>query len=102
MKKMESIIQFVQTEPNQTAKQLVLEKIEQLSKKYAWLIRADVFFKEEKGTYGKGKICEIRLSCPGPRIFASSNEESFEAAVPETVRDLEIQLEKRKSEMNNF
>jgi putative sigma-54 modulation protein len=97
---MESIIQFVQTEADNTAKKLVLEKIEQLSKKYDWLIRADVFFKEEKDTYGKGKICEIRLSCPGPRIFASSNEASFEASVAETIRDLEVQLEKRKSEMN--
>lgn len=97
---MKSIIQFVQTETYDTAKQLVLEKIEQLSKKYEWLIKADVFFKEEKDTYGKGKICEIRLSCAGPRIFASSNEESFEASVAETVRDLEVQLEKRKSEMN--
>jgi putative sigma-54 modulation protein len=97
---MESIIQFVQTETDDTTKQLVLEKMEQLSKKYDWLIRADVFFKEEKDTYGKGKICEIRLSCPGPRIFASSNEESFEASATETVRDLEAQLEKRKSEMN--
>lgn len=99
---MESIIQFVQTETNATAKQLVLKKIELLSKKYEWLIRADVFFKEEKDTSGKGKICDIRLSCPGPRLFASSNEESFEAAVAETIRDLEIQLEKRKSEMNSF
>lgn len=99
---MESIIQFVQAETDDTAKQLVLEKIEQLSKKYDWLIRADVFFKEEKDTIGKGKICEIRLSCPGPRIFASSNEESFEASLAETIRDLEVQLEKRKSEMNTY
>lgn len=99
---METIVQFVQTETNDSVKQMVLEKVEQLSKKYDWIIRADVFFKEEKDTYGKGKICEIRLSCPGPRLFASSNEESFEAAVAETIRDLEIQLEKRKSEMANF
>ena len=97
---MESIIQFVQTETDDTAKQLILEKIEQLSKKYDWLIRADVFFKEEKDTHGKGKVCEIRLSSPGPRLFASSNEESFEASVAETIRDLEVQLEKRKSEMS--
>ena len=31
---MESIIQFVRTEKNNTVKQLVLQKIEQLSKKY--------------------------------------------------------------------
>jgi putative sigma-54 modulation protein len=99
---MESIIQFVQAETDDTAKKLVLEKIEQLSKKYDWLIRADVFLKEEKDTFGKGKMCEIRLSCPGPRIFASSNEASFEASVAETIRDLEVQLEKRKGEMNTY
>ena len=58
---MESIIQFVQTETDETARNLVLEKIEHLSNKYDWLIRADVFFKEEKDTYGKGKICETKL-----------------------------------------
>ncbi len=97
---MESIIQFIQTETDNKVKQLVLEKVEQLSKKYDWLIRADVFFKVEKNNYEKGKICDIRLSCPGPRIFASSNEASFEASMAETIRDLEVQLKKRKSEMN--
>ena len=96
---MESIIQFIQLDTDERAKQLDLEKIEQLSKKYDWLIKADVFFKEEKVSNGKGKICEIRLSCPGPRLFTSSNKENFTVSVAETIRDLEIQLEKRKSEM---
>jgi len=96
---MESIIQFVQTEKNSTAQKMVLERLDDLSKKYDWLIRADVFFREEKESDGKGKICEVRLSAPGPRIFASSNEKSFEEAVAETYRDLEVQLKKRKSEM---
>lgn len=98
---METIIQFVQTDNNAAAENLVIDKLENLSAKYDWLIRADVFFKEEKGTYGKGKICDIRLSCPGPRIFASSNEETFELAVAETIRDLEVQLKKRKGEMHS-
>lgn len=97
---MESIIQFIQTPTKPSAKDLVKAKLEGLSNKYDWVIRADVFFKEEKGADEKGKICDIRLSCPGPRIFASSEEDSFEAAVAETIRDLERQLEKRKSEMN--
>ncbi|MEZ7504846.1 HPF/RaiA family ribosome-associated protein [Flavobacterium sp. Arc2] len=96
---MEIITQFVQAETKNTADALVFEKLEQLGKHYKWIIRADVKFKEEKGTYGKGKICEIILSCPGPQIFASSNEDSFEAAVAETIRDIEVQLKKRKSEM---
>jgi putative sigma-54 modulation protein len=28
------------------------------------------------------------LGCPGPQIFASSNEESFEMSVAETIHDL--------------
>ncbi|MDG1729496.1 MAG: HPF/RaiA family ribosome-associated protein [Algibacter sp.] len=78
---MEYIIQFIQTPIRESSESLVIEKLENLGKKFDWIIRADVFFKEDKGTYGKGKICDIRLSVPGPRIFASSNEESFEAAV---------------------
>jgi putative sigma-54 modulation protein len=93
-------IQFVQTTQEKWAEELVNEKLDDLGQKYDWLIRADVFFKEEKDTDGKGKICEIRLSLPGPRIFASSDEDKFEASVAETIRDLEVQLKKRKAQMS--
>ena len=93
-------IQFVQTTQEKWAEELVNEKLDDLGQKYDWLIRADVFFKEEKDTDGKGKICEIRLSLPGPRIFASSDEDSFETSVAETIRDLEVQLKKRKAQMS--
>jgi ribosomal subunit interface protein len=99
---MEITTQFVQAEPNATADNLVFEKLENLSKHYNWLIRAKVIFKEEKKSDGKGKICDVILSCPGPQIFASSNESTFEIAVAETIRDLEVQLRKRKSEMKPF
>jgi putative sigma-54 modulation protein len=99
---MEITTQFVQTETNGTADDFVFDKLENLSKHFKWLIRAKVIFKEEKSSNGKGKICEVILSCPGPQIFASSNEQTFEIAVAETVKDLEIQLNKRKSEMQTF
>ncbi|SDW54673.1 HPF/RaiA family ribosome-associated protein [Flavobacterium degerlachei] len=99
---MEITTQFVQAEPNATADNLVFEKLENLAKHYNWLIRAKVVFKEEKKSNGKGKICDVILSCPGPQIFASSNEETFEMAVAETIRDLEVQLRKRKAEMKPF
>jgi ribosomal subunit interface protein len=99
---MEITTQFVQTEPNDTANDLVFEKLETLAVHYDWLIRANVFFKDEKSSNGKGKICEIILSCPGSQIFASSDEESFEMSVAETIRDLEVQLRKRKSEMKSY
>ena len=94
-------IQFVQTAQRRSIEKLVTDKLEDLGQKFDWIIGADVFFKEEKDTYGKGKICDIRLSLPGPRIFASSDEEGFEESVAETIRDLEIQLKKRKAEMQS-
>ena len=94
-------IQFVQTAQRRLVEKLVTDKLENLGQKFDWIIGADVFFKEEKDTYGKGKICDIRLSLPGPRIFASSDEEGFEESVAETIRDLEIQLKKRKAEMQS-
>jgi len=93
---MKYTIQFVQTETDGSAENLVIKKIERLSRKFQEIINADIFFKEEKDTHGKGKICEIRLSLPGPRVFASSDEETYEAAVAETIRDLERQLAKKK------
>ncbi|WP_367769445.1 HPF/RaiA family ribosome-associated protein [Flavobacterium sp. WC2421] len=95
---METTIQFVNTEKNKIAENLVLEKLDQLYKHFDWIIRAKVFFKEEKDTNGKGKLCDVTISCPGPPIFASSNEETLEAAVAETIKDLTVQLNKRKSE----
>ncbi|AWG22955.1 30S ribosomal protein S30 [Flavobacterium faecale] len=96
---MESIIQFVHAETNKTAEHIVLKKLDSLTNHFDWVIRANVIFKEEKDSHGKGKICEIALSCPGPRIFAVSNESSFEIAAAETIKDIEAQLNKRKSEM---
>ncbi len=99
---MEITTQFVQNQANGTADGLVYEKLENLAKHYNWLIRAKVVFKEEKSSDGKRKVCDIMLNCPGPQIFASSNEESFEMSVAETIRDLEVQLKKRKSEIKPF
>ena len=93
---MEYTIQFVQTETVETAEQLAIKKLDKLGSKYSEIISAQVFFKEEKGSNGKGKICDIRLSLPGPQVFASSDEDSLEAAVAETIRDLDRQLAKRR------
>lgn len=75
---------------------IVSKKLEKLGKKYDWIISADVFFKRENDPTGKGKICEMRLSAPGPRLFAKSDSDNFEKAAAETIKDLEIQLKKRK------
>ena len=98
---MKTHIQFVHSETQHSAEQLVQRKLDNLENKYDFVISADVMFREERSTNGKGRVCAIELSLPGPKIHASSNEDSFEAAAAETVRDIEKQLKKRKAEMQN-
>lgn len=99
---MEIKIQFVQVPKSEAVESFAIRKLIKLSEKYEWLIGADVFYKLEPDTKGKGKICEIRLSLPGPRVFAFSDEASFETATDETLRDLDKQLQKRKKEMKPY
>ena len=95
-------VQFVKMQTSEFMETFVLKELKKLGKKFNWVIRADVFFQLEKDPKGKGKICKVKLSLPGSRITAISNEESFQAATDETIRDLKKQLEKRKSDMKSY
>lgn len=75
------------------------ETLNNLAKKYPFLIRGDVFFKKENTADDSGHVCSIRLSAPGPRLFSSSDTASFEESISECARELNKQLEKRKSSM---
>ncbi|MBO0590188.1 ribosome-associated translation inhibitor RaiA [Cellulophaga sp. E16_2] len=76
------------------------QKLDNLKEKYDMLIRADVFFKEENTSSDEtGKICNIRLSLPGPRLFAESSHDNFESSISESINELERQLRKRKEKM---
>lgn len=75
------------------------EKLEELQTKFDFVHRADVFFKTQNRSDDAEQICDIRLSMPGPRLFASTNAETFVAAISETVKDLEDQLRKQKEKM---
>ena len=99
---MEINVQFVKMATSDFMGSFVIKELNKLAKKYEWIIKSNVFYKLENDPKGKGKICDIHLSLPGPKIVASSNEESFQAATDETIRDLKIQLKKRKSEMKPY
>ena len=80
--------------------EMVAEKIGKLVDKYDFIVRADVFFKTENTSDPeKGKICNIRLSVPGPWLFAEASHKSYEASIAESISDLERQLRKRKEKM---
>lgn len=89
-------IQYVHMATSETMDAYVTKKLERLGKKYEWVIGAEVHFEVEHNDKEKGKICKMELSAPGPRIFASANEDNYEDAVKRTIKDLEKQLNKRK------
>lgn len=97
---MEAIFQFVQLAKSERLEELTQKKLEKLENKYDWIVSADVFFKKQEGEAPKGFICNIKLGVPGVQVFAESNEDSFEAAMAETINDLDRQLSKRKAQMN--
>lgn len=88
--------QYVGVDVSETLSAFTVEKLNKLSDKFEFLIAATIYFKQEENKNDIGKICNIELSLPGPRIFATSNERNFEVAVRETISDLERQLKKRK------
>ncbi|OBX25982.1 putative sigma-54 modulation protein [Gelidibacter algens] len=95
-------IQFVNLDYSDSLAEHTTERLHKMAEKYDWLINADVFFKEEGNEPEKGKICNIKLSLPGPQIFATSDEKNFEMSVNETISDLVIQLKKRKETYKTY
>lgn len=93
-------IQYVRMDTSEAMNEYVTGKLNKLGKKYDWVISAQVHFEVIHDPKGKGKICKMELSLPGPRIFATSNEENYESAVKETIKDLEKQLKKRKEQFS--
>ncbi|HPF95847.1 MAG: ribosome-associated translation inhibitor RaiA [Flavobacteriaceae bacterium] len=91
-------IQYVNMDSSESLSTYTKEKLEKLAKKYDWLISCDVAFKLEGKDNLLGHICNMELSLPGPKIFATSNEKNYEMAVKETISDLDKQLQKRKQQ----
>ncbi|WP_067147483.1 HPF/RaiA family ribosome-associated protein [Pseudotamlana agarivorans] len=100
---MQIIFEYHDVQASDSLETLAREKLENLGDKYDMVIRGDVFFKLENTTSNDtGKICNIRLSLPGPRLFAESSHDNFVDSLTESIRDLERQLQKRKEKMKSF
>jgi len=99
---MQIIFEYHDIAQSDRLEQLAREKLEKLASKFDMVIRADVFFKEENTTSDEtGRICNIRLSLPGPRLFAESSNGNFAQSIAESINDLERQLRKRKESMKS-
>ncbi|NNC71017.1 MAG: ribosome-associated translation inhibitor RaiA [Flavobacteriaceae bacterium] len=99
---MQIVYEYVNISASDRLENYVEEKLAIISTKYPFVIRGDVFFKKENRHDNTGHLCTIRLSLKGPRIHASSEGVNFEEAIAETIRDLNDQLEKRKSKIRNY
>jgi len=93
-------IQYQDMATSESLNEIVTRNLIKLAHKFQFLIRADVLFKVENDPTGNGKICEVQLSAPRPRIFAKSNENNFEKAAAATLSDLNKQLQKRKEKIS--
>ncbi|AUC79823.1 30S ribosomal protein S30 [Nonlabens sp. MB-3u-79] len=74
------------------------EKLQTIFDRYSWITRADVFFIAENTSSDQtGMIAQIRLSAPGPRLFAEESHNTFTKSVSKVVDQLKTQCEKRKA-----
>lgn len=100
---MQVIFEYHDVATSERLEGIAKEKLEKLGTKYDMVIRGDVFFKQENTTSDEtGKICNIRLSLPGPRLFAEASHDNFEDSISESINDLERQLRKRKEKMKDY
>lgn len=96
---MEVTHQFVHTEVKDGLEIAVNEKLDGLKEKFDWIVRAKVFYKEDRHDEERNCVFEVELSVPGNNVFAKANETSFEHAIAETFNELTRQLRKHKSKM---
>ena len=96
---MEIIFEYHNIRRQKRLSSIAIKKLNKLLEKYPFVVRAQVFLKEENHPKEKRHISGIRLSAPGPLLFASSNCNNFLSAVNKTLKNLNTQLQKRKAIM---
>lgn len=100
---MKTIFEYHDVSQSDTLETFTKEKLEPIFNRNEFIIRADIFFKTENTTSDEtGKKCGIRLSAPGPRLFAESSKDNFKDAVSDTISELQSQIRKRKEQMKTY
>ena len=91
---------YVHVKASTRLEEVVTEKINKLKTRFDFLVGAEVYFKtENSSSTDEGRICEIKLSLPGPLVFASANEENFDMAISKCTNEIKTQLQKSKEKM---
>lgn len=102
-KLMNVIFEYHDVKSSKRLESLVKKKLKPLFNRFEFVVRADVFFKiENTSSRETGMKCGIRLSAPGPRLFAESSHDTFEESIVEAINELNRQLQKRKGKMKSY
>lgn len=100
---MEVIFEYHDVTASEELERFTKKQLEKLGEKYQFVHRADVFFKVENTSSDQtGMKSAVRLSMPGPRLFAEASADEFHASLKEAVSELESQLRKRKEKMQTY
>lgn len=97
---MDIIFEYHDVTASETLEAFAKAELEKLTNKYQFVHRADIFFKlENTNSDQTGKISGVRLSMPGPRLFAESSSFEFQVSLKKAISELEQQLRKKKDKM---
>lgn len=78
------------------------EKLTPIFQRYSWITSASVFFTAENThDVETGMKVGIRLSAPGPQLFAEESTGDFTNSIARVTDQLKQQCEKRKAELIN-
>lgn len=97
---MEIIFEYHDVNASAELEAFAKAQLEKLADKYQFIHRADVFFKLENTSSDEtGKISGVRISMPGPRLFAEHSSDDFYPSLKEAINEVEVQLRKKKEKM---
>lgn len=94
---MKIIVQSPHFKVEERLTELINRKVNKLTQFNERILKAEVTLRFEKSDTENDKVCEIRLLAPEKVFFAIRRCLTFDDAVTQTVKALELQLEKQKT-----
>ncbi len=88
-------------EVNQYLNNIIHEKVNKLDTYFKGIIHTNVFLKLGEHKSPNDKTIEIRMSLPGPYIFAESSSDTYEKALVNATEKIRKQLVKRKEKLQS-
>ena len=82
---------------SQSINEMLVKKLEKLSKKYLGILRADVILKTADRNQRHGRLCRLSIGSPDANMFANANEANFEEATTVAVKQIESQIKNKTS-----